>query len=154
MFHFSIGLAFQVFGFWVWIFFVDQQTKNSINHAGIDITNSWCACTAHQTWCHQQINCQSAESCVSLYEVHVMLLEGRRTSCFNYSKHTFVREVRCRRNSTLFLIKAKNKPILQKGSAIWRKWKTCWILKTFEKPHFSSSAWAGANLFQRSGPAS
>lgn len=108
MFYFTVGLAFQVFGFGVWSFICGPANKK-FNKSCWD-------------WHHQPMVClhcssdlvpstnelsKGAESFVSLYEVHIMLLEGTRTSCFNHSKHTFVREVRFRRNSTPFLIKAK-----------------------------------------------
>lgn len=111
MFYFTVGLVFQVLGFWVWSFICGPANKK---------LNKPC-------WdCHHQpmvcLHCSSdlvpsttalskgAESCASLYEVqteHTTLLEGTTTLCCNHSKHTFVREVRFRRNSTLFLIRAK-----------------------------------------------
>lgn len=90
---------------------MDWQVKHAVKRGRIATAEPRRVGTIRQTWCYQQLpTSKSAESTVYLRGVQIELpvfSEGTSISHRNHFDHTFVREMRFRTSSALFLIRAK-----------------------------------------------
>lgn len=141
MFYFILFFSFEVLGFWEWSFICGPASKTcsetcwDCHHQAMV-----CLCFSSDLVLSTAAVSKSAGSSIYLRGVqikHLVFLGGTSISWCSHFDHTFVREMRFRTSSTLFLIRAEINQSCER--ALWSGENgTCWMLKTFEKPHFSS----------------